>query len=228
MATVLITGANRGIGLGLAKQYVGIGDKVIAACRNPDMADALQRLSAAGDIKVVSLDVGDNQSVADLAHILAGQPIDVLINNAGVGGGQQQSLLELDEEQWLHVFRINTMAPVFVTRALLPNLVLAAKPKVMIISSQLGAISYPNIGVYAYESSKAAINKVVRGMAQDFKEKNIAVFAIHPGWVKTDMGGANAAITVDESTAGLVDTFAGLSMANTGTFWQWDGTQHEW
>lgn len=227
MATVMITGANRGIGLGLVTQYLQQGFDVIAACRDPN-ASSLQEITGAEHLRVVAMDVGDKQSIAAAAKQLQGQAIDLLINNAGIGGGKQQGLRDIDEDAWLRVLRINTLAPLFVTRAMLPNLSLAKAPKVMVISSQLGAISYPNISLYAYESSKAAVNKVVKGMAADLKEQGIAVFAIHPGWVKTDMGSANAAITVAQSTSGLVNTFGKLSLQNTGTFWQWNGTEHAW
>jgi len=227
MALIMITGANRGIGLGLVQQYLAKGDQVVAACRDP-AASALQKLRTNPNVQIITLDVGDQQSIADAANSLGGQTIDLLINNAGIGGGDEQSLHTIDPDQWLHVLRINALSPLLVTRALLPNLSLAEAPKVMMISSQLGAISYPNISLYAYESSKAALNKVVRGMAHDLRDRGIAVFAIHPGWVKTDMGGPNAAISVEESARGLVSTFDKLTIENSGSFWQWNGTEHAW
>ena len=227
MTKVLITGANRGIGLGLTQRYLEQGAEVIAACRDPS-ASALKNLSHANKLTTMMLDVTDSQAIHQMTAELEGQAIDILINHAGGGGGDQQSLQVIEAEGWLEVLRVNTISPLLVTRAVLPNLRQAKQPKVFVISSQLGAISYPNIGLYAYESSKAAVNKVVVGMAGDLQEEGIAVFAIHPGWVKTDMGGPDAMITVEESTAGLLQVFNTLSLAKTGSFWQWDGSKHAW
>ena len=228
MKTVFITGSNRGIGLGLVEHYLKLGDKVIAACRNPETATELQSLSESGDLMIVKMDVGDQNSIEEAATLLKNVEIDLLINNAGIGGGQQQSLNEVDEANWMQVLRINTMSPLFVTRAFVPNLARSRQAKVMVLSSQLGAISYNNIGLYAYESSKAAVNKVVRGMALDLKSQGICVCALHPGWVKTEMGGPNAAISVEVSVVGLINTIDSLNLHKTGTFWQWDGSEHPW
>ena len=226
MATVMITGASRGIGLGLVQEYLARGDQVIAACRNPSV-DSLKSIDS-DRLRTVAIDVSDNLSIEQAAASLGDVPIDILVNNAGVGGGQQQSLHTIEPEAWLQVLRINTLSPLFVTRAMLPGLKRATNAKVMVISSQLGAISYPSIRLYAYESSKAAVNKVVKGLAADLHDIGVGVFAIHPGWVKTDMGGPNAAISVKECTTGLVATFDKLTLANSGSFWQWNGTEHAW
>ncbi len=223
-----ITGCNRGIGLGLVEHYLKSGDAVIAFCRNRDTASELTALQSLGQLHILTMDVNDNASIQAAVSQIENHPVDLLINNAGVGGGQQQSLEDIDPQQWLQVLQTNTLSPLFVTRALLPNLGLSQNPKVMIISSQLGAISYNNIGLYAYESSKAAVNKVVRGLAIDLKEQGITVCALHPGWVKTDMGGPNAEISVEVSVIGLANTIDNLNLSQTGSFWQWDGEEHPW
>lgn len=228
MTTVLITGANRGIGLGLVEQYLDKGAAVIATARQVKSADALSKLQSRGNLKILPLDVGSSDSIEQLAASLEGQCVDIVINNAGIGGGHSQSLHDIDVDSWLQVLHINTLSPLLLTRALLPNLKLSNNPKVMMMSSQLGAISYPNIGRYAYESSKAALNKVVKGMAEDLRQDHICVSALHPGWVKTDMGGPDAAITVETAAAGLVNTIEGLDMSETGSFWQWNGSRHDW
>jgi NAD(P)-dependent dehydrogenase (short-subunit alcohol dehydrogenase family) len=228
MSTVLITGANRGIGLGLVKAYLNRDWKVIATCRNPQNAKQLQALSKSDDLTVIGLSVDEPECIEKVAVELKETCIDLLINNAGVGGGTSQSLSEVDVENWLQVLKVNTVSPLLVTRAFLPNLRLSRAGQVMVVSSQLGAISYNNIGLYPYESSKAAVNKVVRGLSIDLKPEGISVCALHPGWVKTDMGGPNAEITVDEAVSGLVNTIEQLNLSKTGTFWQWDGSEHPW
>lgn len=225
---VVITGANRGIGLGLVGRYLRAGDSVIAGCRDPDAAHELKALSASGDLGIKSLDIGSAHSIHQFAESLSGQPVDVLINNAGVGGGTEQSFMEINEADWLEVLRINTLAPMFVTRALLDNVRRGKLKKVMMMSSQLGAISYPSIGYYAYETAKAALNKAVRALAQDLEKDGICVCALHPGWVKTDMGGPGAPLDVESATTGLVSTIAKLDLKESGGFWQWNGKPHDW
>ena len=230
MATVLITGANRGIGLELARAYAAAGDRVHAACRNPAGAEALSALAASsgGAVTVHALDVGDDGSVAALAAELAGAPIDILINNAGVNGGPRQSLADTDFGAWADALNIMTIGPFRVVQALLPNLEAAPGAKVMTVTSQLGASTWPFGGSYAYASAKAGVNSVMRALAIDLKPKGIAVSMIHPGWVKTDMGGAGADITPQESAAGIHKVIAGLTLETTGAFYKWNGETHPW
>lgn len=230
MKTICITGSNRGIGLGLVKYYLQSGDKVIAMCRNPVRATELKALSSSGNLSVIGMDIGDKQSIQQAVNQIGDCAIDVLINNAGVGGdgGQSQSLEQINEDDWLQVLRINTLAPFFVTRALLPSLRQSPAAKVMMLSSQLSVVSYNNIGLYAYESSKTALNKVVRGLSVDLEPEGICVCALDPGWVKTDMGGPNAEITVEQATNGLAKIIDGLDLSKTGTFWQWNGKEQSW
>ena len=230
MATVLITGANRGIGLELARAYAGGGDRVFAACRKPADAEALNALAAGsnGAVSVHALDVADGASVAALAASLAGVAIDILINNAGVIGGPRQSLADTDFDAWADALAIMTIGPFRVAQALLPNIEASAGAKVMTVTSQMGASTWPFGGTYAYVSAKAGVNSVMRALAIDLKPKGIIVSLVHPGWVKTDMGGAGADITPQESAVGIHKVIAGLTLETTGTFYKWNGDIHPW
>jgi NAD(P)-dependent dehydrogenase (short-subunit alcohol dehydrogenase family) len=230
MSNVVITGSNRGIGLALATLHAQRGDTVFACCRTPGRATELQALAKTHSVTVVTLDVGDDKSVAALAKQLAGTPVDTLINNAGVSGGppEQQTATSMNFAAWAEAFNINSMGPVRVMQALLPALTRARSPKVMSVTSQLGAISLDMAFALGYSASKAALNKFMRLAAIELKSQGIAVGVIHPGWVKTDMGGAGASITPSESAAGIAKVIDQLSLQNTGGFWKWNGTRHEW
>ncbi len=230
MATVLITGANRGIGLELARAYAEAGDRVFAFCRAPDRADKLTALakSSGGKLTVHSMDVADGASIAAAAAAVGGAPIDILINNAGVSGGTAQTLDKMDFDVWVDALKIMTIGPFRVVQAFLANLKAAPAAKVMTVTSQLGASTWPYGGSYAYSSAKGGVNRVMQAMAADLKGQNIAVSLIHPGWVKTDMGGAGADITPEESAAGIRAVIAGLTMENTGKFYKWNGEIHPW
>ena len=230
MSTILVTGANRGIGLSITRMYGEQGHTVIACCREPKGADALNQLAGNSLIKVQKLDVGNSHSVLAMAKDLEGMPIDVLLNNAGIGGPahDNQSAYNMDFEGWAETFNVNTMAPVRVMQALNCNLKLAETPKVVTISSQLGAISLDRAFAYAYCTSKAALNKFMRMAAIPMKDDGIAVCVIHPGWVRTDMGRPEADLSPDESAAGIIEVISGLNIENTGSFWKWNGEVHPW
>jgi NAD(P)-dependent dehydrogenase (short-subunit alcohol dehydrogenase family) len=230
MANVLITGANRGIGLELARAYAKAGDRVFATCRSPDGAEALNELAAGsgGQVTVHGLDVGDGESIAALGAALGDTPIDILINNAGILGGNPQTLEAIDFDAWIDALKVMTIGPFRIVQTLLPNLKAAAAAKVMTVTSQLAASTWPFGGTYSYSSAKAGVNKVMQILAKDLKGANIAVSMIHPGWVKTDMGGAGADITPQESAAGIHAVIAGLTLETTGTFYKWNGDIHPW
>ena len=230
MSNVLITGSNRGIGLALASVYARRGDTVFACCRAPDKAEQLQALAGHHSVEVVALDVRDDRAVAALASTLASTPVDTLINNAGVSGGPaaRQTATSMDFAAWADAFDVNAMGPVRVMQALLPALARSKSPKVMSITSQLGAISLDLAFSLAYCASKAALNKFMRLAALELKPEGIAVGLIHPGWVRTDMGGPGAQVSPEESAAGIASVIDGLSLDNTGGFWKWDGSRHEW
>jgi NAD(P)-dependent dehydrogenase (short-subunit alcohol dehydrogenase family) len=229
-SNVVITGANRGIGLALASLYAGRGDRVVACCRAPSNAKDLAALAQSHALTVLPVDVGDDASVSALATALASTPIDVLINNAGVSGGplEHQTATRMDFAAWADAFNVNSIGPVRVLHALLPALKRAQRPKVMSITSQLGAISLVLALAYGYSSSKAALNKFMRLAAPELARNGVASGVIHPGWVQTDMGGANAQITPAESAAGIATVIDRLSLDNSGGFWKWNGDRHDW
>lgn len=230
MSNVVITGANRGIGLALATLYARRGDTVFACCRNPSSADALRALAATAAVRVLPLDVRDAGSVTALASALADTPVDVLINNAGVSGGplEEQTATRMDFDAWADAFDTNTMGPVRVLHALLPALKRAKEPKVMSVTSQLGALSLDLALAFGYSASKAALNKFMRLAAGELSRDGIAVGLVHPGWVKTDMGGAGAQIAPADSAAGIANVIDRLSLTSTGRFWKWNGSEHDW
>lgn len=226
MATVLITGASRGIGRQLATLYLERGDTVYATARKIDDHDPL--IARFGD-KVISvpLDVSDGAAVDALAHVVDG-PLDLLINNAGVIGPTGANALTMDFPAFARTLQVNTLAPLRVVHALLPALRRAQDAKIVTISSQMGMMAYQKSDRIAYRASKAAVNKVMQGLATDLAPENIAVMMMHPGWVRTDMGGQGADISVEESAAGLVQVIDDLSLETTGSFKAWDGQTIPW
>ncbi|MEE4360233.1 MAG: SDR family oxidoreductase [Pseudomonadales bacterium] len=231
MARLVITGANRGIGLELTKRYAAAGHAVVACCRAPAQAEVLAELAAGpADVRVQALDVADADSVAALGAALADETVDVLINNAGISGPARahQSLWDMDYDGWAETFAVNAMGPLRVLQALHAPLKRAALGKAVTITSQLGALSLQFPTSYAYCSSKAAVNKVMRLASLELEKGGIAVSLIHPGWVKTDMGGAGADLTVDESAAGIMDVIDALTLETTGRFLKWNGEPHDW
>ncbi len=226
--TILITGANRGIGLGLVKNYLAHGAHVIATCRSPEKANALKSLDSS-PLEIMRLDVTDQTSIEELLSKLNGRPIDVLINNAGIFGGHPQGLSDCSLADWAHVLKTNTIAPALLTAQLLPNLLAGRLKKIALITSEMGSIKKNSMGkYYMYRSSKAALNAVGRSMALDFERNSISVVMIHPGWVQTDMGGANATTTVDDSVNGIVARIDELELNRSGQFVNFRGEELPW
>lgn len=230
MTTVLITGANRGLGLEFVRQYASNGARVFACARVPGQAKALLDLAAAsqGKISVHPLDVASDASVTHLSDELAGKPIDILINNAGVYGGDHQRVDDLDLAAWMRTLNINTLGPVRVLQALRPNLVKGAAKKAIAITSGMGSTARHDGNALIYRSSKAALNNVMHGLALALKNDGLIVTVFHPGWVKTDMGGAAAALTPEQSISSLRKIIAGLSPKDSGSFLNYDGTEIPW
>lgn len=224
--TVVIIGASRGIGREMCRLYAERGDRVIAGVRALPAVIGASAMSSLIQYRVV--DVGSPLSVGAFQDALAGTPVDILINSAGVLGGDRQNLDDMDYEAWRHAFDINTIAPFLVTTALLDNLRAADEAKVITLTSQMGSLNQRSTGSYAYRSSKAAANKVMQVMALELEAEGIVVCPVHPGWVKTDMGGPQADITVEESASGLVTLIDRLTLAQTGRFWTWEGVEHPW
>ena len=230
MAIVVITGANRGIGLELARAYAQAGDRVFAFCRSPGDAANLDDLTRAsgGKLTVHAMDVADGASVSAAAAVVGDAPVDILINNAGVSGGRATSLEGVDFEDWVETLNVMIVGPFRVVRAFLPNLAAAAGARVMTVSSQMGASTWPMGGAYPYVSAKAGVNRAMKSLALDLKARDIVVSVIHPGWVRTDMGGASADLSPEESAAGIHKVIADLTMADTGKFYKWNGDIHPW
>ncbi len=229
MTSVLITGANRGIGLELSQQYVAKGDRVYACCRKPDAAEKLSALASKsnGALSIHTMDVSSEDSIKACAEELSQVPIDILINNAGVYGGEHQSLGDASLEDWLMTIQINTIGPFRVAEAFQQHLKSAKSPKMLTVSSQVGASTF-SMPIYAYSSSKAAVNKVMQILASEWQQHGISVSLIHPGWVQTDMGGPDAAITPKESAEGIRRVIEKMDMTNTGSFFKWNGEIHPW
>ncbi len=224
---ILVTGANRGIGLEFVRQYVGDGAMVHACCRDPNKAATLKSIK--GNVQIHALDVTDPISIDHLAKVLKDTSIDILINNAGIYGDKsRQSFKDTDYNEWMQVFAVNTLAPLRVIQAFHPHLKAAGQAKIITISSQMGALSRMAAGSYAYRSSKTALNKVMQLASIDLRNEGIIVCPVHPGWVRTDMGGDGADIDVQESVAGLKRLIAGLTLEHTGRFFQWDGKEVDW
>ncbi|MEO8464548.1 MAG: SDR family oxidoreductase [Gammaproteobacteria bacterium] len=230
MSTIVITGANRGIGLALATVYAERGDTVFACCRAPSKAGDLLALAKQHTVTVATLDVADDKSVAALAQQLGSAAVDTLINNAGISGGppEEQTATSMNFAAWADAFNVNALGPVRVMQALLPALKRSRNAKVMSVTSQLGAMSLDMTFALGYSASKAALNKFMRLAAPELKSHGVAVGVVHPGWVKTDMGGAGASITPRESAAGIANVVDQLSLQNTGGFWKWNGSRHDW
>lgn len=222
MKTLLITGANRGIGLEFCNQYAAAGWRVLACCRDPGKADALKQLAARYPdlIKLHALEVTDHAQIEQLARTLSDETIDLLINNAGVYlDAQFKGFGHTDYAQWMLAFQVNTMAPLKMVEAFVEQIARSKLKLIVTITSQMGSIDDNGSGgSYLYRSSKAAANMVVKSMAVDLKEQGITSVAFNPGWVKTDMGGPNAMIPVEQSVSDMRKVIAGLTPADTGKF----------
>ena len=230
MTTVLITGASRGIGFGLARHHLEAGDTVIAACRTPSKAKELKALKGAARLRISKLDVTSDKSVAALKEEIGNVPIDILYNNAGIAGPHNQTVDDVDYEGWTKTFETNVQGPLRVALAFKDNLK-AAKGKIVNITSGMGSIGALTPGwlmIYAYRSSKTALNMVMRILSFELQKDGVTVILMSPGWVKTDMGGENAAITVEQSVKGITSTIAGIGVDKTGIFVNYDGTVMPW
>ncbi|MGF1704409.1 SDR family oxidoreductase [Enterovibrio baiacu] len=228
MQTLFITGGNRGIGLELVKQSLQNNDVVFCTFRGDTPPDLPLTQEERGRLTWLQLDVTNGTDLARLPALLVNQPIDILINNAGVIGPDTQSYNDMDTQGWLHTFEVNTIAPLMVTNALLNNLRLSDAPRVVTVSSQMGALHRESTGMIAYRSSKAAVNKVMQVLSLELKAQQIVVCPVHPGWVQTDMGGSEADITAEQSASGILALARGLTMEDSGKFYTWEGKEHVW
>lgn len=221
--TILITGANRGIGLELATQAAARGDRVIATARRPGGADALCALSDHGAVEVHGIDVTVPEQLAALAADLRA-PVDTVICNAGqyvARGGIDDP--DYTPNAWSRVLMANVAGPFFTVRALLPRLAEAPSPRIAVISSIMASSARANGGSYIYRASKAAATNLARNLAEELRPRGIAVGAYHPGWVRTDMGGQGADISVADSAAGLLARIDALTVETSGVFEDYRG-----
>ena len=217
MPTLLISGANRGLGLEFVRQYVADGWEVVAGCRRPDEADALQALARDGRVEVHALDVAEANAVDSFKGAVGARPLDA-----------QGALAELDFDAWLRTLATNTLGPVRLAQAFAPNLAAGEGKRLVAITSQLGSIAESSGGLYAYRSSKAALNMAFRSVAMELKPQGIVAMVMHPGWVQTDMGGKAAPVTPEQSIAGMRRVIASLTPADAGTFRAFDGKVLPW
>ena len=231
MPTTLVTGANRGLGLEFARQYAAEGWQVIAACRAPKGAKELQQIAAAsgGRIRILEMDVTDAASVRAAAAGLKGEVIDLLLNNAGVGGPPGQQLGKLDYAAWARVLDTNTLGPMRVVEAFLENVANSHLKQVVTITSGMGSIEdNTSGGRYAYRSSKAAVNMVMKSLSVDLAPRGITCVVMNPGWVRTDMGGASGTLSPAESIQSLRSVIAALRPEDSGKFLNYTGKPYPW
>lgn len=232
MKRVLITGANRGLGLAFTVESLDRGYRVFATCRHPDEADYLQALKSdhPGQLAIRRLDVTDQKSIDASAQAIqsAERALDLLINNAGINpSGERPG--DLDAETMLNTFHVNSVGPMLVAQRHLDLLRASDGAKIVNISSILGSLARKSRGGgYSYSSSKAALNMLTRALAFDLKSDKIVVVAIHPGWVQTDMGGSGAPLRPAESVRGVLDVADDLTLVDTGSFYTYEGRQLPW
>jgi len=237
MKRVLITGSNSGIGLEFTKQYLELGEYVIASCRKPESAYELRdmREHHAGRIIVPQLDVSEEDSRDKLFKNVSSflDKLDILINNAGIISGNLESsppLGELHNEDMTRVFLINSISPVYMTEKFLPLLKRSTNPKIINISSTSGSITKRSRGGgYSYNASKAALNMFTKNLANDLRVYGIIVVALYPGWVKTGFPYTeNAPLMPEESVKGMIKVIDSLEMKDTGKFIDWQGNEQPW
>jgi NAD(P)-dependent dehydrogenase (short-subunit alcohol dehydrogenase family) len=230
MTTILVTGANRGIGLEFVRQYADTGATVHACARKPAEAAALADIAgkSGGRVQVHALDVADFDAIDALARTLRDVPVDLLINNAGVYGPASQTAADFDPDGWLTTFRVNTLAPMRMVQAFLPHLRAGKGKTVATLTSQMGSITNNDGGYYAYRSAKAALNSAMRGLSADLRGDNLILVVMHPGWVKTDMGGDAAPLRPEDSVRDMRAVIAGLGAGDNGRFFNHDGSELPW
>ena len=231
MPTILITGANRGLGLEFTRQYLAEGYAVIAATRNPGAAHRLRQLErdSKGRLTLLEADVADTASVRRAAALVQTPAIDVLINNAGVYGGEAQTIGSIDYHEWMRVLDINVLGPMRVCEAFLDRVAQSDRRLIVTITSGMGSLADNTSGGYiAYRTSKAAVNMAMRTAAIDLRQRGITCVVLNPGWVRTDMGGPNAKLSPEESVTAMRRVIAELGPNNSGRFYNYDGREYHW
>jgi NAD(P)-dependent dehydrogenase (short-subunit alcohol dehydrogenase family) len=230
-STYFITGCNRGLGLEFVQQLLARGERVIATCRDIATATDLTALTLehSGQLSLVEMDVSDEASMREAVALLNDEAIDVFINNAGMYGPRDANFGNVDGPAMAEVLYTNAVAPVLLTQLLIDNVRKGSGKKLVYVSSKMGSIADNGRGgSYIYRSSKTALNSVVKSLALDLAPEGIATATLHPGWVRTDMGGPNGLIDAPESVSGMLNVIDGLSVANTGQFFSYDGSTIAW
>lgn len=229
MSCWMITGAGRGIGLGIAKQILGRGDEVIALVRDPLKCDALRAIEGARTrLKLLAADVADAASLSAARAALSQGRIDVLVNNAGIYRDRGRGILTADLDAFAETLMVNTVAPLRVLQNFAPLMGKGGQiSKVATISSAMGSFQRGD-GQFSYRASKAGINKAIQSVAAELLQENIIAFVMHPGWVRTDMGGAGADISVEQSATGIIRTIDSAGRDAAGNFLNYDGTAIPW
>lgn len=232
MRTTLITGANRGIGLEFSKQFVADGWRVFACSRNPEKSDELNKLAVMypDQITVHTLDVADHEQIKRLAQNLANKSIDILINNAGVYPGPKGSSFgEINYDAMTQAFIINTMAPLRMAEEFADHIKRGNQKIIVTITSKMGSVADNSRGgSYIYRSSKSAVNMVMKSLSIDLRSIGIIAVLLHPGWVRTDMGGPNGLISTKQSVSGMRNVISQISLADSGKFFAYDGQIIPW
>ena len=230
MTNVVITGANRGLGLGFVKNYLGKNVDVVSTTRDLKSSKELLALKEKfpNNLEIFELDLLKESAGDTLANFLGERPIDILINNAGVGSTNQH-FEAVSPKPWLEVLKVNLIAPLMITQSIINNVKKGSDKKIYFLSSQLGSIGdNASGGMYIYRSSKTGLNQVVKSLSVDLKPQGITVVSLHPGWVKTDMGGPNAPVSIDESIEGMTQVIHTTDIRDTGRFLNYDGKELPW
>jgi NAD(P)-dependent dehydrogenase (short-subunit alcohol dehydrogenase family) len=229
MPSILITGANRGLGLEFARQYAASDYRVFATARSLKDARELSALAKENpQLSLHELEVSDEDSVSALVKQLAGQPLDVLLNNAGTMGPKQQTLGKLDYSGMLDTLETNAIAPLRLAEALLENVAKSERKLIAAVTSGMGSISDSSGGYYAYRASKAALNMSYHNLALDLRSRGIIAIVINPGWVATDMGGKSAPLKPADSIRQMTHVFDTVTLADSGKFMNYKGGTLEW
>jgi NAD(P)-dependent dehydrogenase (short-subunit alcohol dehydrogenase family) len=231
MKTVLITGANRGIGLEHARRFAARGARVFATARSPGDAVELKALAAAheGRVEQLAYEAGDAAAPARLKAALGDTPLDLYFANAGATGDKTKSFGSVDVEDVLRLVRINALAPLKLAEALAGNVAASQRKLMAFQSSRMGSIGdNASGGYYAYRLAKNALNMIVKNVSIDLKPRGVIVVALHPGWVRTRMGGDGAPVSVEECVSGQQRLFDGLTPAHSGHFYNYDGSELPW
>ena len=230
MPSTLITGANRGLGFEFARQYLADGWQVYAACRDPASSSGLRRLGDSDDkLRILAMDVTDPACIRAAATELDGQPIDLLLNNAGIIGPRGQTIGNIDYEAWAEVLAVNTMGPMRVSEAFVEHVASSNRKLIVTLTSGMGSIAdNTSGGSIVYRSSKAAVNMVVRSLAIDLAPRGITCVVVNPGWVRTNMGGPNASLEPSESISALRRLIATFGPEQSGKFFNHAGREYPW